>query len=152
MICQLDKISAATKKIDTLVSERTFYVKIGRYNSGVLTFLRIVMSSGFTLKLSVLRSSAGFEDAFVALRNALCSSSTSSNSSSSASKQVWAQKGEFDEVDEEHNAFLKATKASSNPADDRNTDNLRVKPEDITILRKVSTPELYSYLYTEGPF
>ena len=79
-------------------------------------------------------------------------SSTASSSSSSASKQVWAQKGEFNEVDEEHNAFLKATKASSNPADDRNTDNLRVKPEDITILRKVSTPELYSYLYTEGPF
>ena len=71
-------------------------------------------------------------------------SSSASSSSSSASKQVWSQKGETEEDDEEHSAFLKATKASSNPADDRNTDNLRVKPGDITILRKVPALNLSS--------
>ena len=106
------------------------------------TFLKIVISPGFTLRLSVFRSSAGLEEAFVAFKNALCSSSSASSSSSSASKQVWSQKGEIEEDDEEHNAFLKATKASSNPADDRNTDNLRVKPGDITILRKVPARNL----------
>ena len=64
--------------------------------------------------------------------------SSSSASSSSSSKQVWAMNNEG-EIDEEHSAYLKATKMSSNPAQDRNTDNLRVKPEDITILRKVRT-------------
>ena len=63
-------------------------------------------------------------------------SSSSSASSSSSSKSVWAQKGDFDDDDDESD-FLRAKKASSNPADDLNTDNLRVKPEDITILRKV---------------
>ena len=63
-------------------------------------------------------------------------SSSSSASSSSSSKSVWAQKGDFDDDDDESD-FLRAKKASANPADDLNTDNLRVKPEDITILRKV---------------
>jgi hypothetical protein len=62
--------------------------------------------------------------------------SSSSSASSSSSKSVWAQKGDFDDDDDESD-FLRAKKASSNPADDLNTDNLRVKPEDITILRKV---------------
>ena len=68
-------------------------------------------------------------------------SSSSSASSSSSSKSVWAQKGDFDDDDDESD-FLRAKKASANPADDLNTDNLRVKPEDITILRKVDSKSL----------
>ena len=64
--------------------------------------------------------------------------SSTSASSASSSKSVWAQKGEFSDDDDEDSDFLRAKKASSNPKDDQNTDNLRVKPEDIVILRKVS--------------
>ena len=60
------------------------------------------MSSGFTLKLSVLRSSAGFEDAFIALRNALCSSSTSSNSPFCAQTCLDAEEDEEEAVDERY--------------------------------------------------
>ena len=61
--------------------------------------------------------------------------SSSSANSASASKAVWRE----EEEDEEHSAFLKqsAMKMSSNPRDDKNTDNLRVKHSDTTILRKV---------------
>lgn len=61
---------------------------------------------------------------------------SSSASSSSSSKSVWAQKDDYDDDDDDSD-FIRAKKASSNPADDQNTDNLRVKPADITILRKV---------------
>ena len=64
-------------------------------------------------------------------------SASSSASSSSSSKSVWAQKDDFDDDDDDSD-FIRAKKASSNPADDQNTDNLRVKPADITILRKVT--------------